>query len=75
MAGMGKRAAAHVRLSGDVNGEYVIEDRRADGRLVLAPDLSAQTISSREGERAASSEEFAAYEAEHGPFLAPDGEG
>ncbi|HTD57886.1 MAG TPA: hypothetical protein VK672_03230 [Solirubrobacteraceae bacterium] len=28
----------HVTLSGDINGDYVVEDKRPDGRLVLAPD-------------------------------------
>jgi hypothetical protein len=38
-------------------------------------DFSAKAILARHGERAATSEEFAAFEAEHGPFLPPDGEG
>jgi hypothetical protein len=44
--------------------------RSADGT-----DLSAKAILARHGERAATPEEFAAFEAEHGPFLPPDGEG
>lgn len=28
----------HVTLSGDINGDYLVEDRRPDGRLVLIPD-------------------------------------
>ncbi len=68
---------AHVTLSGDIAGEYVVEDRRPDGRLVLVPDpdLSADAILARHDARAATAEEFAAFEAEHGPFLPPDGEG
>jgi hypothetical protein len=68
---------AHVTLSGDIAGEYVVEDQRPDGRLVLAPDpdLSVDAILARHGARAATAEEFAAFEAEYGPFLPPDGEG
>jgi len=49
---------AHVTLSGDIAGEYVVEDRRADGRLVLAPDLSVKAILARHGERPMSAENF-----------------
>ncbi len=66
---------AHVTLSGDLAGEYVVEDQRPDGRLVLAPDISWKAILAREGEHEATAEEFAAFEAEYGPFLPPDGEG
>lgn len=67
-------AKPHVTLSGDINGDYVIEDQRPDGRMVIAPDLSVEAILARHGERRATAEEFAAFEAEHGPFLPPDGE-
>jgi hypothetical protein len=66
---------AHVTLSGDIAGEYVVEDQRPDGRLVLAPDTSWTAILARHGARVATAEEFAAFEAEYGPFLPPDGEG
>jgi hypothetical protein len=66
---------AHVTLSGDIAGEYVVEDRRADGRLLLAPDLSVDATLAPHGEREATDAEFAAFEADHGPFLPPDGEG
>jgi len=49
---------AHVTLSGDIAGEYVVEDQRPDGRLVLAPDLSVKAILARHGERPMSAEEF-----------------
>jgi hypothetical protein len=44
--------------------------RSADGT-----DFSAKAILARHGERAATGEEFATFEAEYGPFLPPDGEG
>ena len=68
-------AQLHVTLSGDRAGDYVIEEERPDGRLVLVPDLSVKAILARHGERKATPEEFAAFVAEYGPFLPPDGEG
>jgi len=49
---------ARVTLSGDLSGDYVVEDRRPDGRVVLRPDLSVRTMLSRNGERELSPEEF-----------------
>lgn len=40
---------AHVTLSGDIAGEYLVEDRRPDGRLVLVPDTSVDAILARHG--------------------------
>jgi len=71
--GMGE--IAHVRLSGDVEGAFVITEKRPGGELVLAPDTSWKAILERTGSREASGEEIAAFESEHGPFLPPDGEG
>jgi hypothetical protein len=66
---------AHVTLSGDISGEYVVEDRRADGSLVLVPDASYPAVVPAFSGRPATAEEFAAFEAEYGPFLPADGEG
>jgi hypothetical protein len=67
---------AHVTLSGDIAGEYVVEDRRPDGRLILAPDTSWEAILRRGGSRELSDEEYQAFLAEHEPhMLPPDGEG
>lgn len=68
-------APPHVTLSGDLAGEYVVTDQRPDGELTLAPDKSWKAILARNGERDATPEEFAAFVAEYGPFLPPDGEG
>jgi hypothetical protein len=71
----------HVTLSGDIVGEYVVEDRRADGRLVLVPDVEDDYPKVKWADmkdptaRDATPEEFAAFKAEYGPFLPPDGEG
>lgn len=65
---------AHVTLSGDIAGEYVVVDQRPDGELTLAPDKSWKATLARNGEREATLKEFAAFESEYGPFLPPDGE-
>ena len=48
---------------------------RPGGELVIAPDTSFEAMLERTGSRLATPEEFAAFEAWHGPFLPPDGEG
>ena len=68
----------HVTLSGDIAGDYVVEDRRPDGRLVLVRvrDTSIAAIRRRQGTRAMTPEESVAFWAEHGPHMQPpDGEG
>ena len=63
---------SHVTLAGDLDGEYVIEERLPDGRLVLRPDTSAEAIIARTGGgRRLSSDEFAERFGE----LPEDGEG
>lgn len=63
----------HVKLSGDIEGTYVVEETRSDGRLVISPDTSAQAIMDRLGHEPATLAEF---EAEYGrPVKPPDGEG
>jgi hypothetical protein len=69
-------AQPHVTLSGDRTGEYVIEEERPDGRLVLVRDTSIAAIRRRQGTRALTPDEFAEFMAEHGPHMQPpDGEG
>jgi hypothetical protein len=62
---------AHVTLSGDLSGDYVVEDRRPDGRVVLRPDLSVKAMLSRHGERELTPAEFE----QHFGELPTDGEG
>ncbi len=62
---------AHVTLSGDLSGDYVIEDRRPDGRVLLRPDLSVKAMLSRHGERELTPEEFE----QHFSALPTDSEG
>lgn len=66
----------HVKLSGDVEGSYVIEEALADGRFVVAPDwpskeTSADAILERVGGRRMTPEEFD----KHFGDLPTDGEG
>jgi hypothetical protein len=61
----------HVKLSGDIEGAYVVEETRTDGRLLVAPDTSAQAIMDRLGHEPATLEEF---EAAYGPIKPSDGE-
>jgi hypothetical protein len=63
---------AHVTLSGDIAGEYLVEDRRPDGRLVLVPDTGIEAIRKRHDLEPATLAEF---EAEYGPVQPADGEG
>lgn len=47
-----------VTLSGDLSGDYLVEELRPDGRVVLRPDLSVQTMLSRHNERGLKQHEF-----------------
>jgi hypothetical protein len=62
---------AHVTLSGDLSGDYVVEDRHPDGRVLLRPDLSVKAMLARHGERKLTPEEFE----QHFGRLPTDGEG
>ncbi len=67
---------AHVTLSGDIAGEYVVVDRGSDGELTLAPDTGITAIRKRTGTRAMTPEESESFWREHGPLmLPPDDEG
>jgi hypothetical protein len=50
--------AAHVKLSGELSGEYVVEDVLEDGRVVLRPDTSAEAIRLRGGLEPVTDQEF-----------------
>ena len=62
----------HVNLSGAIEGPYVVEETRSDGRLVISPDTSAQALMERLGHEPATLAEF---EAEYGAVKPPDSEG
>lgn len=62
---------AHVTLTGDLSGDYVVEDRRPDGRVLLRPDLSVKAMLAHHGERKLTPEEFE----QHFGQLPTDGEG
>jgi hypothetical protein len=52
--------STHVTLSGQLSGDYVVEEVLEDGRVVLRPDTSATAIRTRAGLEQVSDEEFAA---------------
>jgi hypothetical protein len=62
---------AHVTLTGDLSGDYVVEDRRPDGRVLLRLDLSVKAMLARHWERKLAPEEFE----QHFGQLPTDGEG
>ena len=62
---------AHVTLSGDLSGDYVVEEQRPDGRVVLRPDSGLKAILSRHDERPLRADEFE----HHFGKLPTDGEG
>lgn len=73
-------AAEHVTLSGDRAGEYLIEEERPDGRLLLAPEAPRSAITWANirdpAARDMTAEELDAFMTEHGPHMqSPDGEG
>ncbi len=70
-ATLGGVEPTHVTLSGDLSGDYVVEDRRPDGRVLLRPDLSVKAMLARHGERRLTPEEFE----QHFGRLPTDGEG
>jgi hypothetical protein len=60
-----------VTLSGDLSGDYVVEERRPDGRLVLRPDLSVRAMLSYHSERELTPDEFK----QHFGEIPTDGDG
>ncbi len=60
-----------MTLSGDIVGDYIVEDRRPDGTLMLVPDTSVAAIRKRLGTEQMSAEEFE----HHFGDLPTDGEG
>jgi hypothetical protein len=65
--------APHVTLVGDVAGDYIVEETRVDGRLVLAPDPepTIEEVHREQGTRPMSASEFDRYFGD----LPSDGEG
>ena len=70
----GMEQPAHIKVSGALEGEFIITEERNANEFVITRDTSWQAMLS-EGEREATDEEIAALEAEHGPFQPADGEG
>jgi len=64
----------HIKVSGALEGEFIITEERSANEFVITRDTSWEAMLGK-GERAATAEEVAALEAEHGPFQPADGEG
>src|SRR5580704_13931966 len=69
MEGMAEQA--HVELSGDINGRYVVTDRRDGGELTLVPDTSAEAIRERAGLLDPTPEQAEAFWRENEPHMLP----
>ena len=63
--------ARHLTATGDVAGEYVVDEELPDGRLVIRADTSAAAIRRRAGLEQIGADEFA----EHFGQLPTDDEG
>ncbi len=62
------------KVSGALEGEFVITEERNANEFVITRDTSWKAMLGEE-EHEATEEEIAALEAKHGPFLPADGEG
>lgn len=73
----GMKQQLHIKVSGGLEGDFVVTEERGADEFVITRESghSLKEIRERAGAREATDEEFAAFEAEHGPFLPPDGEG
>jgi hypothetical protein len=65
---------AHIKVSGALEGEFIVIEERSAGEFVISRDTSWKAMLGK-GEREATQEEIASLEAEHGPFQPADGEG
>lgn len=65
---------AHIKVSGALEGEFIITEERSANEFVIARDTSWKAMLGKD-ERDATAEEVSALEAEHGPFLPADREG
>lgn len=65
---------AHIKVSGALEGEFIVIEERSASEFVITRDTSWKAMLGKD-ERDATEEEVAALEAEHGPFLPADGEG
>jgi hypothetical protein len=63
-----------IKVSGDLEGEFIIIEERSVGEFVITRDTSWRAMLG-EDEREATEEEIAALEIKHGPLQPADGEG
>jgi len=65
---------AHIKVSGALEGEFIITEERSANEFVITRDTSWHAMLGKD-ERETTEEEIAVLEAEHGPFQPADGEG
>jgi hypothetical protein len=65
---------AHIKVSGALEGEFLITEERSANEFVITRDTSWEAMLGKD-EREATEEEIAALGAEHGPLLPADGDG
>jgi len=66
-----------ITVSGDLEGDFVVIGALSEDEYLIARESSVPSLKNarkHSGSRPATAEEFAAFEADHGPFLPPDGE-
>jgi hypothetical protein len=68
---MDGRAQAHVKLSGHIDGGYIVTDRRAGGELTLVPDAAAEAIREHAGLLDRTLEQAGAFWHENEPHMLP----
>ena len=65
---------AHIKVSGALEGEFIITEERSANEFVITRDTSWQAMLGKD-ERDATEAEIAVLDSEHGPFQPADGEG
>ncbi len=67
---------AHITVSGDLEGDFVVTEEQPGGKFVIERDISWKAVQARAGARELTEQEWKDFIAEHGPhMLPPDGEG
>ena len=73
---LGTMSEIRVTMSGDHAGEFVVEEERSDGSLILVPVAIWEAERQRTGVRDATDQEWQGFLTEHAPHMQPpDGEG
>jgi hypothetical protein len=63
--------SARVKLSGEMSGDYFVDQVFDDGRVVLRPDTSAAAMRERVGVTAVTEQELDAFLERYGSVMLP----